>query len=57
MGELAVATAYGPLIVLRASARLLATPDDTSRVIPARAWTPVSFLLFAHGAGVGVLLT
>lgn len=35
--------------------RLLADPETTERVVPAQAWTLLSFLLYAAGAGVGLL--
>jgi 1,4-dihydroxy-2-naphthoate octaprenyltransferase len=35
--------------------RLLAEPEDVARVVPAQAWTLLSFLLYAAGAGLGLL--
>lgn len=42
---------------LRACRRLLDAADDTARIIPAQAWTLGAFLLYAVGAGVGILVT
>ena len=36
--------------------RLLAAPEETRRLIPAQAWSLSAFLLYAVGAGVGMLL-
>ncbi|MDX1579047.1 MAG: prenyltransferase [Gemmatimonadota bacterium] len=41
---------------LAAARRLGADPHDTARTVPAQAWTLASFLLYAFGAGAGVLL-
>ncbi|MGE5175296.1 MAG: prenyltransferase [Hyphomicrobiales bacterium] len=39
-----------------AARRLLADPETTSRIVPAQVWTLRSFLLYAAGAGAGLLL-
>lgn len=38
-----------------AARRLLAGPEPAERAVPARAWALLSFLLYAAGAGVGLL--
>ena len=42
---------------ISACRRLLAEPEITSRIIPAQRLTLLSFVLFATGAGVGLLVT
>jgi len=39
-----------------ASLRLLGSPEVTARIVPAQAWTLIAFLLYAAGAGAGLLL-
>jgi hypothetical protein len=39
-----------------AARRLLRSPEATPQVVPAQAWTLLSFLLLAAGAGLGLLL-
>lgn len=41
---------------IAAARRLARDPDTTARVIPAQAWTLLSFLLLAAGAAAGLLL-
>jgi len=41
---------------LAAALRLRATPETTALIVPAQAWTLLSFVLTAVGAGVGLLL-
>jgi len=40
----------------RAGRRLLQACEDTPRIIPAQAWTLLSFVLYAFGAGLGMLI-
>ncbi len=40
----------------KAARRLLECPEDTQRVVPAQAWTLQTFLLYAFGAGLGMLI-
>lgn len=42
---------------IRAAARLLKTPDTPSELVPAQAFTLVSFVLLALGASIGVVLS
>ena len=46
----------GAPLGLRAARRLMTDHDTTSAIVPAQAWTLVSFLLLAAGEGVGLLL-
>jgi 1,4-dihydroxy-2-naphthoate octaprenyltransferase len=46
----------GAPLGLRAARRLMARPDVTAAIVPAQAWTLVSFLLLAAGEGIGLLL-
>jgi 1,4-dihydroxy-2-naphthoate octaprenyltransferase len=41
----------------KAAIRLRQDPEVTAHIIPAQEWTLLSFLLFASGAGAGLLLT
>jgi 1,4-dihydroxy-2-naphthoate octaprenyltransferase len=46
----------GAPLGIRAARRLMARPEATPDIVPAQAWTLLSFLLLAAGAGVGLLL-
>jgi 1,4-dihydroxy-2-naphthoate octaprenyltransferase len=46
---------FAPLAV-GAAVRLLGSPEDTARVVPAQAWMLISFLLYSIGSGAGLLL-
>lgn len=46
----------GAPLGLRAARRLMAQHQSTAAIVPAQAWTLVSFLLLAAGEGVGLLL-
>ena len=46
----------GAPLGFRAARRLMARPEATPDIVPAQAWTLVSFLLLAAGEGVGLLL-
>jgi 1,4-dihydroxy-2-naphthoate octaprenyltransferase len=48
--------AAGAVPAAAAVRRLLRDPEATPQVVPAQAWTLVSFLLLAAGAGLGLLL-
>ena len=41
---------------IAAARRLIAAPEHTARIIPAQAWTLLSFLLLALGSAAGLLL-
>lgn len=55
------AGALGGLIAavpaIAAARALLASPEDTPRIVPAQGRTLVAFVLYAVGAGVGLMLT
>lgn len=44
-------------LAAKAAVRLRQEPEVTAQIIPAQKWTLLSFLLFAAGAGAGLLLT
>ena len=46
----------GAPLAFAAARRLLARPEVTRAIVPAQAWTLLSFLLLAAGAGIGLLL-
>jgi 1,4-dihydroxy-2-naphthoate octaprenyltransferase len=43
-------------LAAKAAFRLRQEPEVTAQIIPAQRWTLLSFLLFAAGAGAGLLL-
>jgi 1,4-dihydroxy-2-naphthoate octaprenyltransferase len=47
----------GAPLAFAAARRLLARHETTREIVPAQAWTLLSFLLLAAGAGIGLLLS
>jgi 1,4-dihydroxy-2-naphthoate octaprenyltransferase len=51
-----VAGVAGAPLAARAARRLRAAPDETARIVPAQAWTLLSFLLLSAGMAAGLIV-